>query len=165
MLKTENNYRIICLLGFLLLAITSCDPSKKYEKQEEEKIQDFILEHPELDFTLKQSGLYYLDVEVGAGEPALTHDTAYVMYTGMFLNGLEFDTNLDDNDTLIFPINEGGVIPGVDEGVSYMKAGGKSMLVVPSYLGYGNSGYYFPSYTPIWFEIELVRIAPASGRK
>ena len=108
--------------------------------------------------------MYYCDVTVGTGPAAVTHDTAYVKYTAKYLNGTTFDTNVGKNDTLIFPINEGIWIVGFDEGITYMKEGGKAVMVIPSDIGYGNTGYYFPAWTPLFFEIDLVKIVPASGK-
>jgi FKBP-type peptidyl-prolyl cis-trans isomerase len=158
--KTE----LFAVAGIILILVVSCDPYKKYEKEQKAEIQTFISSHPEYNFQLKNSGLYYFDVAVGTGPAAVTHDTAYVKYTAKYLNGTTFDTNVGKNDTLIFPINEGIWILGFDEGITYMKEGGKAVMVIPSDIGYGNTGYYFPAWTPLFFEIDLVKIAPSSGK-
>lgn len=67
-------------------------------------------------------------------------------------------------DTLFFPVNEETLISGFDEGITYMNEGGKAMFLIPSFLGYGNSGYYMPSYTPILFDVELVKLKPGPGK-
>jgi FKBP-type peptidyl-prolyl cis-trans isomerase len=109
---------------------------------------------------LKPSGLYYCDSVVGTGLRATTHDEAYVKYTGKFLDETVFDTNVGKVDTLFFPVNEGWLIPGLDEGITYMNAGGKAILLLPSNLAYGIAGYYpvIPGNTSVIYEVYLVRL-------
>jgi peptidylprolyl isomerase len=158
MIRLSKKTILTLLAGLLIIFVTSCMSTKKFEKEEESLIQDYLAKNPDLDFELKPSGLYYLDILTGTGPAAETHDTAYIFYTAKYLNGNTFDTNVGTIDTLITPVNEGYLIAGFDEGISYMKEGGKSQLIVPSYLGYGQSGYRFPAYTPILFEVDLVKV-------
>jgi FKBP-type peptidyl-prolyl cis-trans isomerase FkpA len=143
---------------FLIISASSCNPSQKYEEDEQNAITTYLGENPTLIYELKPSGLYYLQVLEGTGSLPVKSDTAYVIYTGMFLNGIKFDTNVG-KDTLVFPVAEGWMISGFDEAITYMKKGGKASVVVPSKLGYGPSGYYMiGGYTPLLYEIELARI-------
>jgi len=148
----------------LILSLVSCNPSKKYEDAERESIDKFLNDNSDKDYQLKTSGLYYLEVSTGTGAAPVQHDTAYVLYTGMYLNGNVFDPGEDDNgvkDTLVFPVNDGWLIPGFDEGITYMKAGGEASFLIPSKLGYGANGYYtIPGYTPLLYDVKLVRIKP-----
>lgn len=156
---------LIILIGtVLLVSATSCDPTKKLERDEEALIVNYVASNPTLPFERKESGLYYLEVQAGPGRTAVTHDTAYVKYTGKFLDGTVFDSNVETDDTLIVPVNEGYVIPGFDEGILYLKEGGKAVFLIPSYLGFGNSGYYMPSYTPLLFDVELVLLKAGPGK-
>ena len=162
MIKMNNLVKSALFTGLIVILFSSCDLTKKYEKQEAEEIQKYLTEHPDLDFELQQSGLYYLDVTVGTGDQPVTHDTVFVFYTGFFLNGNEFDSNVGES-AFAFPANEGLVIPGFDEGVMLMRVGGTAKFLIPSYLGYGNSGYYMPSYTPLVFDVLLDSIAAGPG--
>jgi FKBP-type peptidyl-prolyl cis-trans isomerase len=45
-----------------------------------------------------------------------------------------------------------------------MKEGGKSLVLLNSNLGYGNSGYYFPAFTPVLFELRLLTVVPGPGK-
>lgn len=127
---------------------------------EEIKIQNYINNNPTLPFQLKPSGLYYLDQVIGTGSSLVTHDIAYVKYTGKFLDGEVFDTNVGKTDTLVFPVNEGWAILGFNEGITYMKEGGKATLLIPSILAYGPFGYYpvIPGNTPVLFDVDLVKV-------
>lgn len=157
--------------GFLILFLfSSCDLSNKFREYEEKEriaIQNFLAQNDSLDFVLKTSGLYYYDVVIGTGPQAETHDTAYVFYSMVTLEGHLIDSNVGTNDTLIFPVNEGRIgVKGFDEGVTYMKEGGRALFLVPSSLAYGAYGtYYVPSYTPLIFDTELVKLVKHSGKK
>jgi FKBP-type peptidyl-prolyl cis-trans isomerase FkpA len=47
-----------------------------------------------------------------------------------------------------------------------MKEGGRSRLVIPSGLGYGNNGLYgyLPAYTPLIWQIDLVKVRAGSKK-
>jgi FKBP-type peptidyl-prolyl cis-trans isomerase FkpA len=165
MIQIIKKLKLPAVLGIILVLVVSCDRTEKYEKEEAAQIQNYLDSHPDLDFELKESGLYYLDVLIGSGALAVTHDTAYVLYTGKYLNGTVFGTNIGTtNDTLIFPVNEENLLPGFEEGITYMHEGGKATFLIPSYLGYGNSGYIMSAYTPILFDVELVKLIPGPGK-
>jgi FKBP-type peptidyl-prolyl cis-trans isomerase FkpA len=164
---TGKNYIKVFLLltAVLFVSLSSCDPAKKYEKDERAQIQDYLSKNSNLDFELKTSGLYYLDEQVGTGRIPVAHDTAYVMYTAKFLNGNIIDTNVGTSDTLIFPVAENYLIQGFDEAITYMKEEGKALLLIPSSLAYGTTGYFsIPGYTPLLFEVYLTRIVKGPGK-
>jgi peptidylprolyl isomerase len=163
MIKMNNLIKGFLFTGLIMILLSSCDLTDKYEKEEKEKILNYLSQHPELTLELKTSGLYYMDVTVGTGEKPVANDSVFVTYTGYFLDGTKFDTNVG-GDLFGFPVGVGFVIPGFDEGVLLMREGGTAKMLIPSYIGYGNSGYYMPSYTPLLFEVELDSILPAPGK-
>jgi FKBP-type peptidyl-prolyl cis-trans isomerase FkpA len=163
---TKKFYRSILFLiaAGIFISLGSCNPASKYEKAEQDAINNYLNANSTMAYELKPSGLYYLDVVVGTGRTPVMHDTAYVIYTGKFLDGTVFDTNVGKAN-LIFPVAEGLMIPGFDEGITYMKAGGKASLLVPSKLAYGSQGYYtIGGYTPLLYEVELVQVKAGPGK-
>jgi len=160
----KNVVRGVLLTGLMMVLFSSCNLTDKYREEEEEKIQNYLSQHPELTFELKESGLYYMDVNIGTGEQVMIKDTVFVYFKGCFLDGTEFTSNIG-KEVYAFPAGEGYVIPGLDEGVLLMREGGNAKLLIPSSLGYGNSGYYMPAYTPLIFDIQLDSIAPGPGIK
>jgi len=161
----QARVKIIVPVLIITFIIPSCIGLEKFENREKEEIQKFLFMNPDLNFELKPSGLYYLDVKVGTGIQPVAHDTTYTFYTATFLNNLIMGTNVGTQDTLISPLGEGILIPGFEEALTYMKVGGKSLFIVPSYLGYGQTDYRIPSYTPLLFEVDLVRVKPGPGVK
>lgn len=166
MKKININTIILTFTVVLIFSLISCNPSKKYEEQEASMVQDYLTANPTLNFELKPSGLYYLEVKTGTGRTPVAFDTAYVKYTGKFLNGAEFDTNVGTADTLIFLVNGGNLIPGIEEGIHYMKPGGKATLLIPSKLAWGPTGDYYviPGYAPVLFDLELVKLKAGPGK-
>lgn len=107
-----------------------------------------------------ESGLVYRELTPGTGDSPKATDTVKVNYRGTFVDGTEFDSSYKTNVPAQFPLN--GVIKCWTEGVQKMKVGGKSQLVCPSDLAYGDSGRPgIPGGATLVFEIELLEIAGA----
>jgi FKBP-type peptidyl-prolyl cis-trans isomerase len=147
----------------MMLSLVSCDPTAKMEKEEKQEIQTYLSQNSNLTFVKQPSGLYYHEIIPGTGISAVRTDSAYVKYTGMFLNGDVFDSNVSSGKLYGFIVGQN--ITGFDEGITLMKAGGKSSLLIPSKLGYGASGTYgISGYTPLLFDIELVKVVPYTAK-
>ena len=87
-----------------------------------------------------ESGLKYVDETIGKGDFPKKGDIVVVHYTGTLEDGTKFDSSVDRNQPIEFPIGMGRVIKGWDEGLSTMKIGGKRKLIIPPNLGYGSRG-------------------------
>ena len=114
----------------------------------------------EADFTTTESGLKYYDIVEGDGDEAASGMSVTVDYTGWLTSNVKFDSSLDAGQPFTFTLGSGGVIPGWDEGVAGMKVGGKRQLVIPSELGYGETGGgTIPPNATLIFDIELLEVA------
>ncbi len=109
------------------------------------------------------SGLYYIEKVKGKGPLAKAGNKVKVHYTGKLMNGKVFDSSLDKKPATPyeFTLGQGQVIPGWDEGIALMSAGGKATLVIPSKLAYGErgAGADIPAYSPLVFDVELISIS------
>jgi FKBP-type peptidyl-prolyl cis-trans isomerase len=105
-------------------------------------------------------GLKYTDDLVGTGTEAQKGKTVSVHYTGWLDNGTKFDSSRDRNTPFSFPLGQGQVIKGWDEGVAGMKVGGKRTLTIPPDLGYGarGAGGVIPPNATLKFEVELLDV-------
>ena len=113
--------------------------------------------------TTTPTGLKYEDIEIGEGEQATAGQVAVVHYTGWLDNAAhtKFDSSKDRGKPFSFPLGEGRVIAGWDEGVQGMKIGGIRKLTIPSDLGYGPEGAagVIPPNATLIFEVELLAIS------
>jgi FKBP-type peptidyl-prolyl cis-trans isomerase FkpA len=156
----NKNSLILILSAFVIITTAiSCNKTNEFEEAEQLQIQEYLERNSSLNFEIKPSGLYYLEQVSGTGNLPVKFDTAYVRYTGKFLDGRTFDTNVNAVKPMEVIIGSQGLIPGFSEGLSYMKQGGKSLFLIPSSLGYGSIGNYYggiSGYTPLLFEVQLV---------
>ncbi len=105
-----------------------------------------------------KSGLKYEDLVVGKGKEAKTGSSVKVHYTGWLTDGTKFDSSLDRGEPFGLTL-PGQVIAGWNEGIPGMKAGGKRKLVIPSDLGYGDSGSGpIPAGATLVFDVELISV-------
>jgi FKBP-type peptidyl-prolyl cis-trans isomerase FkpA len=102
------------------------------------------------------SGLVYREIRAGTGESPKATDAVTVNYRGTLPNGTEFDSSYKRNEPAQFPLNQ--VIPCWTEGLQRMKVGGKSRLVCPANLAYGERGSPpdIPGGATLIFEVELL---------
>ena len=118
----------------------------------------------EEQMTKSLTGLQFKDTKVGTGATPKIGQTAVMHYTGWLYNngekGKKFDSSRDRGQPFEFPLGQGQVIKGWDEGVEGMKVGGKRTLVIPPELGYGarGAGGVIPPNAWLIFDVELVGV-------
>lgn len=121
----------------------------------EEAALDLFIQSNNISAQKTESGLYYVMKEEGTGEFPQTNDKVNVKYEGTLLTGEAFDAG-----TYAFPLGQGQVIPGWDEGIALLKKGGKATLYIPSKLAYRNraAGPVIAPFSSLKFEVELLEI-------
>ncbi len=110
------------------------------------------------------SGLTYLITKAGTGQRPKTGDNVVVHYTGTLTNGVKFDSSRDAGQPFTFPLGQGRVIRGWDEGIAKLRVGDQAILVIPPSIGYGQrgAGNVIPPDATLIFIVELVNIEAAS---
>jgi FKBP-type peptidyl-prolyl cis-trans isomerase FkpA/FKBP-type peptidyl-prolyl cis-trans isomerase FklB len=104
------------------------------------------------------SGLIITEIKPGTGDAPKATDRVKVHYHGTLRDGTVFDSSVKRGEPATFPLN--GVIPCWTEGLQLMKVGGKSKLVCPSAIAYGDRGSppVIKPGAPLVFEVELIEI-------
>ena len=105
------------------------------------------------------SGLQYQVLRPGTGASPAATDKVRVHYHGTLIDGTVFDSSVQRNEPIEFPLNQ--VIAGWTEAVTKMKVGGKWRLFIPPDLAYGDNprpgGPIGPGMLLV-FEVELLTI-------
>jgi len=144
-------------LAAALAASASADEKKPTAPSAPEK-------KSESQMTKTPSGLQYEDTKVGTGASPQKGQTCVMHYTGWLwengAKGSKFDSSVDRGKPFEFPLGQGRVIKGWDEGVATMKVGGKRTLLIPPDLGYGarGAGGVIPPNATLLFEVELLDV-------
>jgi FKBP-type peptidyl-prolyl cis-trans isomerase FkpA/FKBP-type peptidyl-prolyl cis-trans isomerase FklB len=108
--------------------------------------------------TKTPSGLVIVPIKPGTGPSPKATDRVKVHYHGTLTDGTVFDSSVRRGEPATFPLS--GVIPCWTEGLQQMKVGGKSRLVCPAAVAYGDRGAP-PRIRPgatLVFEVELLEI-------
>lgn len=130
------------------------------EAAEMELLNKYLTDN-KITVTPTASGLYFMEVKKGNGKKPVAGKKVKVHYTGTLLDGTKFDSSFDHpgKEPFEFPLGQGQVIPGWDEGISLMSVGGKAKLIIPSKLGYGGrSAGPIPAFSTLLFDVELVEV-------
>jgi FKBP-type peptidyl-prolyl cis-trans isomerase FkpA len=109
--------------------------------------------------TKTPSGLIITTLKPGTGPSPKATDKVKVHYHGTLADGTVFDSSVQRGEPIVLTLNS--VIKCWTEGVQLMKVGGKSKLVCPSDIAYGDQGRP-PTIKPgatLVFEVELLEIA------
>ncbi len=81
------------------------------------------------------------DIVEGYGDEAEPGHNVEVHYVGVaWSTGRQFDASWDRGQPFVFPLGQGRVIKGWDQGVAGMRVGGRRKLTIPPHLGYGRAG-------------------------
>jgi len=104
------------------------------------------------------SGAIVTTLKEGKGPSPKASDTVKVHYQGTLVDGTVFDSSIQRGQPATFPL--ANVIKCWTEGVQEIKVGGKSRLVCPAAIAYGDRGSP-PAIKPgatLIFEVELLEI-------
>ena len=107
-------------------------------------------------------GLQYIDLQVGCGPAAKTGSNVTVQYTGWLQSsGKKFDSSYDRKASpFSFPLGQGQVIKGWDEGLVGMQQGGIRRLIIPASLAYGAQGNppVIPPNATLIFDVQMIQV-------
>jgi FKBP-type peptidyl-prolyl cis-trans isomerase len=112
--------------------------------------------------TVTPNGVEITDIVLGDGDEAQAGDYVYVNFNEWLADGTWIDTNIgSDPVPNRFTLREGLVLPGLIEGITGMKVGGKRRIVIPPEMGFGEagSGNVIPPNATLIYDVELMRVS------
>jgi FKBP-type peptidyl-prolyl cis-trans isomerase len=126
-------------------------PKNEEEKQEETSNQQ-IEDITEISAQILKQGADGRQVKPG--------DEITVHYTGMLLDGTEFDSSVGRGQPFSLTIGAGQVIQGWEQGIPGMKIGEQRRIFIPSELAYGaqGAGSSIGPNADLIFDVELISI-------
>lgn len=138
----------------------------KKQQAEEAKMQEKCLENSDFlqanknnkDVVTLENGLQYKVVTKGKSDVKPTeNDQVKVHYKGSLIDGKVFDSSLERNEPVIFPVQ--AVIPGFSQILQLMTVGSTYIAFIPSELGYGMQDMgVIPPCSTLIFEIQLIDV-------
>ena len=138
----------------------SFNGAKEDREAAAKKQQEELLGELSQGFAKTSSGLRYKIEEKGDGPKAEKGKTVSVHYKGMLPDGSVFDSSYKRNEPIDFPLGQGHVIEGWDEGIQLLSVGDQARFVIPSHLAYGErgAGGVIPPNATLIFDVELVAV-------
>jgi peptidylprolyl isomerase len=147
------------LLLSLLMLLMSTSFIKGQAIGEDAAIEQYVKRHfngslPEL------SGLYVIKKVKTNGAVVTPGSKVQVHYEGKFLDDKVFDSSWSRNKPIEFVVGQRRVIQGWEQGIVHLRQGENAVLIIPSYLGYGNvKTGIIPANTPLVFTLEVLKVS------
>lgn len=112
------------------------------------------------EWDYQRNGVRIADLTVGTGDSPQRGQVVVVEYTGWVADSsVQFDSSLARAAPFEFTFGAGQVILGWEKGLRGMQVGGRRVIYIPSYLGYGSAGAgAIPAHADLIFEVELLEL-------
>src|ERR1043165_6131250 len=118
-----------------MIAFVSVTSFAQDQKSIDDKILTDYFAKNNIKASKTASGLYYVISKKGSGANAMAGQNVTMNYIGKFMDGKQFDANVDDKfmpvpgrEPLRFTLGVGQVIKGWDEGVQLLNPGTRATL-------------------------------------
>ena len=146
----------------VLLGVWSCTSTPESQARfsaappaQPQKFEPYPIDSSKID-TLP-SGLMIYIRQRGSGNLPKPGQQVIVHYHGQLVSGEKFDSSYERGEPYNFPLGQGRVIRGWDEGIAQLPVGTQAVLIVPPHLGYGEEGTRgIPPNSTLVFYVEVL---------
>ncbi len=166
---------IIFTIGVIALAFFSCKENtfEKQRRNELKYLEEFMRTHYS-GKDPRPSGLFYFPVEEGTGDSIKIGDRVQIFYDIMSLDSVSLLSSgrFEPVEMVVSPPAQLSSSPksisglrSLNEALTYMKKGSKSLLIFDSALGFGQSGTTnVNGFMPLMMEVEVHKVYPAPAQ-
>jgi FKBP-type peptidyl-prolyl cis-trans isomerase len=156
----ENEY---IKIDVKLLGTYTREEYEQYQEAEAEEnrilepivFQKYLVDN-NINISPRESGLYFWELEAGEGDYPQEGDQIHIHFEVERIDGTKVYTSYD-REPYIYTIGTDYECPGVVEGFSLMRKGGKSKLLFKSDIGFGEigKGRSIPPYSSLIYHLEI----------
>jgi len=141
------------------ITLLTVDTPESMIKKEEEALKKYISDK-KITIAPLPSGLYFLETVQGKGVKIDSGMWVKAHFKVSLIDGKEIFSSYDRGEPLQFEFGKRFDTPGFEEGISKMLKGGKSTLIVPSEIAFGEMGRgaMVPPYSSIIYEVEVLDV-------
>jgi FKBP-type peptidyl-prolyl cis-trans isomerase FkpA len=156
--KRPNFIDTNSVVHFYITMISIDSPAKMMQKEEDE-LKKYI-EEKKITVAPQASGLYYVETLAGKGAKVDTGVWVKVNFKVSLIDGKQIFSTMERGEPMEFEFGKKFDTPGFEEGVSKMLKGGKSTLIVPSKIAFGETGRgtMVPPYATVIYDVDIVDI-------
>ena len=172
----------LIIVFFLLLISCKHSYQDKITVEKDDEIQNFFIhankkiiqnEEVKIDSLIRETGFPFFRDSTGIRFSINTHNTSFdtlaspvdgdvvsIAYNCFVFDDIE---NISDSylvDTISFKIGYSKQMRGLNYGIKLLQIGDKAKIIIPSYLGFGMSGYgkSVPPYSTLLLNVKLLNI-------
>ncbi len=155
----------------MITLLNGCSYEDEGAEEERIKLQKYLEKMGYSNLEPTNSGLYHIVLEESDGETPELSDYVNIKFTGKLVDGKVFDTSDRDSAVVHGILRDDKIygptrfllvtlgFPGLREGLTLVKEGGKSRIIIPSYLAYGATDYgIIPPYSTLIYDVELLDV-------
>lgn len=124
--------------------------------KDRERIENYIA-RKNLDMTETQSGLWYMIKNEGKGDYFTNDDMVLMEYECILLDGTKCYSSEETGPKEVI-VGKSGIEPGLDQGLRFLKPGGKATFIIPPFLGWGlpGDGKKIPSRAILVYDVNII---------
>lgn len=127
-------------------------------EEEPARIEKFVKDH-NVNVAPSATGVYYLEIKPGNGAAVEAGDLVAIHYNLYNLDDKLIESSYEV-EPLQFVYGNDEMVPGIEEALGHMRVGGKSTIIVPSAMGFGDIAIDkdLPANSAVVFDIELIDV-------
>lgn len=142
------------------IKLLTVDNPQSLMKKEQDQLAGYIKEK-NITVQPTTSGIYYIETTAGKGNKIDSATWVSLHFKVSLLDGgKQLFSSFDRGEPVSFEYGKRFDTPGVEEAIGLMKKGGKATVIVPSKMGFGETGRggVVPPFSTLIYDVEIVNV-------